>query len=275
MSRNFLFFVFLLSVVFGLGAIFIADNWLLNDAGIQQNGEEEQVVSVTVNVPTGTLLDAKHLSTKSVPKSLVPEGAVTNIDEVLNKVVKHPMYAGDIVRQQRIVALGEGSALASLISENMRAITIRVNDIVGVAGFLLPGDRVDILNTFQRQHSKVNTEVVLSNIKILAVDQRSSSDENKPVLVRAVTVEVDLSQAEILLNARSKGGLQLALRNPTDDNPVSIATDYELVEAQTATATVEDASEVEPGNAQPQSISPRQKVEIIRGVAQESVQVGS
>lgn len=96
-----------------------------------------------------------------------------------------------------------------MIPEDKRALTIRVNDVIGVAGFLLPGNKVDVLNT------KGNgTTTVLKNIKVLAVDQTARTKDNKPVIVRAVTLEVSPKEAEKLLTENSKGSIQLALRNP-------------------------------------------------------------
>ncbi|WP_080994042.1 Flp pilus assembly protein CpaB, partial [Vibrio campbellii] len=116
----------------------------------------------------------------------------------------------------------EGATLAALIPENKRAITIRVNDVIGVAGFLLPGNKVDILNTISSGKGKsASTKTVLKNIKVLAVDQTAKTNDNKPVIVRAVTLEVTPKEAEKLLSENSKGKIQLALRNPHEvDKPV-------------------------------------------------------
>ena len=272
MNKNTIVFI-LMSVVFGVGAVYIAKNWL-NDN--QQNLTEEQVniVVTTIQIPTGTILEAKHVKLSVFPKSMAPEKAVHNLADVIGKVAKNQFYIGDIVRQERLAEQGDGSYLASLIGKNKRAITIRVNDVVGVAGFLLPGNRVDILNTFQ-QDGKPTTEVILSNINILAVDQRAASGENKPQLVRAITVEVDLIQAEILMSARRNGYLQLALRNPIDDNAVLIVseeTTEEAVEPAVMPELIVDTTAKPAAKILPKP-SQRQKVELIRGVRLQTVQV--
>jgi pilus assembly protein CpaB len=267
MNRKTLSFVGL-SAVFGIGAMLLAKNWL-DTTQKELNTEQAKVAVATVNVATGTIISAKHVALQVYPKSVVPKGAVEDLSQVIGMVAKEPLYEKDIIRSQRLLVKGEGSTLASLISEHKRAVTIRVNDIIGVAGFLLPGNRVDILNTFQNK-TRFNTEVILSNIKILAIDQHAAKKENSPQLVRAVTIEVDLEQAEILMNARSRGSLQLALRNPTDNNEILIAASEEL-------PVIEDKSEpIELPKVQPVVLAPaksRQKVELIRGVAQESIQV--
>ncbi|ALO34039.1 Flp pilus assembly protein CpaB [Colwellia sp. MT41] len=263
MNKNTIIFI-TMSLVFGVGAVLIAKNWL-NDSQKELTEAQVNIVMAAVSIPTGTILTAKHLSLKVFPKSMAPDKAVQSLAEAIGKVAKNQFYLGDIVRQERLAKQGDGSYLASLIGENMRAITIRVNDVVGVAGFLLPGNRVDILNTYQ-QDGKPTTEVILSNINILAVDQRASSGENKPQLVRAITVEVDLTQAEILMSARRSGYLQLALRNPIDDEPVVIASEKPAAEPK-----VDVVADITPKPAP--KIRQRQRVELIRGVRQQTVQV--
>ena len=111
-----------------------------------------------------------------------------------------------------------GSTLSALITPNMRAVTVRVNDVVGVGGFLLPNNRVDVLATRRDQRdSEARTRTILENIKVLAVDQEASQDKEKPVVVRAVTLEMTPEQAEIVVTATEEGSIQLALRNPLDD----------------------------------------------------------
>jgi len=273
MNKNTIVFI-LMSIIFGVGAVYIAKNWL-NDN--QQNLTEEQVniVVTTIQIPTGTILEAKHVKLSVFPKSMAPEKAVHNLADVIGKVAKNQFYIGDIVRQERLAEQGDGSYLASLIAKNMRAVTIRVNDVVGVAGFLLPGNRVDILNTYQ-QDGQPTTEVILSNINILAVDQRAASGENKPQLVRAITVEVDLNQAEILMSARRNGYLQLALRNPVDDKAELIVneetTEEEAVVPAVMPELIVDATAKPAAKILPKP-SQRQKVELIRGVRLQTVQV--
>ena len=106
----------------------------------------------------------------------------------------------------------------------MRAMTVRVDDVVGVAGFLLPGNRVDVVAARKLQGSdRAITETILFDINVLAVDQTSSQDKNEPVVVRAVTLEMTPQQAEVLVRAREEGRIQLTLRNPTDDAQPQLA----------------------------------------------------
>lgn len=211
----------LLSLIFGVGAVYLAQNWLAQNNTAPVTTKSNMVVTMATNVTLGTIIERKHLALRNVPQELIPKGSITKLKEAEGLIAKQRLYQGEILRTERTVKKGEGSTLASLISPHMRAITIRVNDVVGVAGFLLPGNRVDVLNLYKKS-KKYRTDVVLANIKILAIDQRASNDENKPTLVRAVTLEVNLDQAETLMQAKGRGSLQLALRNPNDQAPVAL-----------------------------------------------------
>lgn len=218
-SRTIIFIV--LSLIFGTLAVYLAQSWLKSNTSNPSSEQSSNVVIMASLVPMGTIIERKHLQLTSLPESMIPKGSVKNFEAAEGKVVNQKVYPGEVLREERLSEKGEGSTLASLIQPKMRAVTIRVNDIVGVAGFLLPGNRVDVINLYKQGSYK--TDVVLSNVKILAIDQRASNDENKPMLVRAVTLELSLEQAEILLVAKGRGSLQLALRNPNDNFMVDIA----------------------------------------------------
>jgi len=110
------------------------------------------------------------------------------------------------------------SALAAVVAQDKRAVTVRVDDVVGVAGFLLPGNRVDVVGTRRDEHSGgIMAETLLSNIKVLAVDQTAAANSNEPIVVRAVTLEVTPAEGETLLKGKATGSIQLELRNPLDE----------------------------------------------------------
>jgi len=221
MNNKTILFV-LLSLIFGVAAVFLAQSWLKSTTEAVSPQASTNVITMATLVPLGTILERKHLILTPMPNTVIPETAINTFEDAEGMVVKQNLYAGEVLRSERITVKGEGSTLASLISPQMRAVTIRVNDVVGVAGFLLPGNRVDVLNLFKRG-GRLQTDVVLANVKILAIDQRSSNDENKPKLVRAVTLELNLEQAEVLMIAKGRGKLQLALRNPNDSTKVELA----------------------------------------------------
>ena len=123
------------------------------------------------------------------------------------------ILAGDALRRERLSEHQEGATLAALIDPEKRAFTVRVNDVVGVAGFLLPGNRVDVIAT-KSEGKNIKARTVLSDIKVLAVDQKARTDKNDPVVVRAVTLELSPKESEELARAREEGRIQLTLRNP-------------------------------------------------------------
>ncbi|TKB58425.1 Flp pilus assembly protein CpaB [Ferrimonas aestuarii] len=278
MNRRSLFFV-LLSLIFGVGAVMLAQNWLKKTQPTNIAPDQALVVTMAIDVPSGTVLERKHLSLQTIPKALASDQALTDVEGAVGKVTKFPLLRGDTLHPQKLANKGEGSVLASLISPNKRAVTIRVNDVVGVAGFLLPGNRVDVLVTFKagdpRSPSKRSqTDVVLSNLKVLAIDQKANQDSSQPIVVRAVTLEVTLEEAETLMSARSKGTIQLALRNPNDDAPIEVVETPTAPEPvlETAVATIPTPKAVS-RTVRPEPKAVSKKIEVIRGTQQHTVSV--
>jgi pilus assembly protein CpaB len=212
MSKTQVAMLLLLSIAFGLGAVMIAKQWL--DSQTQptvklEEVERHPVLVAAMEIEPGVIIEEKHVKTKLMEVGWIDETTLTEPSQAVGKVVANSIYEGELINPNRIAVLGEGVTLAAMIPEDKRALTIRVNDVIGVAGFLLPGNKVDVLNT------KGNgTSTVLKNIKVLAVDQTARTKDNKPVIVRAVTLEVTPKEAEKLLTENSKGQIQLALRNP-------------------------------------------------------------
>ena len=135
----------------------------------------------------------------------------------MDRVAVQPIVAGEILMRERFAASEDGSTLAALVGEKMRAVTVRVDDVIGVGGFLLPGNRVDVLAARREANQRATAETILRDVKVLAVDQTAATEKNEPVIVRAVTLEVNPEQAEILVKAKEEGSIQLTLRNPLDD----------------------------------------------------------
>lgn len=204
----------LVAFVFAGIAAFIAKAWL-NKQVIKSPGvASSSVVMSATKIPFGVKLEPAHLKVINWPGKDAPKGSFQNIDDVIGKITKNSFYSGEMITQQRVVEHLGGSTLSSLISQNSRAISIRVNDVVGVAGFILPGNRVDILSVKGKHKSKART--ILENIKVLAVDQMASPDKEKPAVVRAVTLELKPEETELLAEAKQEGKILLTLRNPLD-----------------------------------------------------------
>ncbi|UUM30081.1 Flp pilus assembly protein CpaB [Vibrio japonicus] len=217
MSRSQIILLILLSAVFGLGAVFFAKQWM--DSQTTPTTEVEvverlPVVVAALEIPSGTVIEEQHLSTRLLEKAWTTDKQFTTPESVLGKVASTTIFPDEILLDQRLSIPGEGATLAALIPADKRAVTIRVNDVIGVGGFLLPGNKVDVLSTVKYNQTSANTLTVLKDIRVLAVDQTARTKDNKPIIVRAVTLEVTPKEAEKLLTAKSKGDIQLALRNP-------------------------------------------------------------
>ncbi|MFA0448786.1 Flp pilus assembly protein CpaB [Vibrio breoganii] len=217
MSKGTVLFLLILSVVFGLGAVLVAKQWMEGQSQPQvkvETVERHPIVVAAVDIPEGTVIEEQHLTKKQLEVAWHTPNQVKEYSELIGMVSKSPVFEGELIHKGHFGGPNEGASLAVLIPEDKRAVTLRVNDVIGVAGFLLPGNKVDILNTVNNR-----TSTVLKNIRVLAVDQTAKTSENKPIIVRAVTLEVTPRQAERLLSENSKGSIQLALRNPQAVDP--------------------------------------------------------
>jgi len=207
-----------MSLLMGLGAAWFANGWVENRSG-QTNDENNVVVmAAAIDIPYGTKLESRHIRAVKIPKGIKPQDAVASVEELVGYVSTGDVVEGEMLIKTRFVAHDIGSTLAALISENMRAITVRVDDVVGVGGFLLPGNYVDVLATrVNRQSNKATTETILKKVRVLAVDQTARTNDADPVVVRAVTLEMTPAESETLSKRRAEGTIQLTLRNPNDE----------------------------------------------------------
>lgn len=200
-------------------AALLAGRWMTSRAAAVDASRPQAVrlVAAAINIPFGTVIEPRHLTTMAVLTSARPKGSYIAANEVIGKVPKGDVFTGEILLAERLVQPGEGSTLAAVVSPNMRAVTVRVDDVVGVGGFVLPGNRVDVI-TAREENGRAQAETLLERVKVLAVDQQASADRSAPVVVRAVTLEVTPEGAEAIARARQQGTIQLALRNPTDES---------------------------------------------------------
>jgi pilus assembly protein CpaB len=207
----------MLSLVFGAAAAWSAKNWVeqrtrannVADAG-------SSIVVAAMEVPYGTVMEGRHVKVITVPIGTSLGNHFSSVKEIEGLIASQKVLNGEVLLKERFTKSGSGSTLAALIKPDMRAITVRVDDVVGVAGFLLPGNRVDVVAA-RKVNDRATTETILMNINVLAVDQSSTQDKNEPVVVRAVTLEMTPQEAEVLVRAREEGRIQLTLRNPTDE----------------------------------------------------------
>lgn len=205
-----------LSLIMGFGAAYTANRWVTvkND---DEAARATMVVAAAMAIPYGTKVESRHVRYVEIPNDVTPTGFYTSDEDVIGTVSTTQIARGEILIADRFAAHETGSTLAALVGENMRALTVRVNDVIGVAGFLLPGNRVDIVSSRKEGTKRAITETILHNIKVLAVDQTASTEKNEPVIVRAVTLEMTPKQAEVLVKAKTEGEIQLTLRNPLEE----------------------------------------------------------
>jgi pilus assembly protein CpaB len=209
-----------LSVIIGLGATIVAAGWISQQAQVAST----KVVVAAGDIQLGSRLTPQMLKTVDWPSGSIPPGAIAKADALEDRVVKTSILRGEPILDAKLAPVGTKGGLSAVIPEGKRAMTVRVNDVIGVAGFALPGNYVDIVVNTQldgkgggdRQISKI----VLEHILVLAVAQEANRDETKPRVVNAVTLELTPDQAEKLDLARSVGTLSLVLRNQVDKDGV-------------------------------------------------------
>ncbi len=209
------------SLVLGAFAAWAANAWVTQRLNATSDESGDLAVVAALEIPYGTKIEARHLRTITMPVGSRPENAFATPADVEGKVSTAVIARNELIVASRLADHEAGSTLAALIQSKMRAITVRVDDVVGVAGFLLPGNRVDILATrMDRASRKATSETILRDVKVLAVDQTAATEKNDPVIVRAVTLEMTPAQAESLVKAREEGTIQLALRNPLEKDVI-------------------------------------------------------
>jgi pilus assembly protein CpaB len=215
------------AVLFGVFAVFLAQSWLNGQAEIRMRNLEAQkkpAVMQTIVVATKPLRFGNELASSSLrevswPGEALPAGAFRSISDIVDaggrRVVLTAIDPNEPILSSKITGPGQRATLSATLQDGMRAFTIRVNDVEGVAGFVLPGDRVDVALTRQKDangkdHS--STDIVLQNMRVLAIDQIADERNDKPAVVKAVTLEVDTAGAQKLSLAASVGTLSLMLR---------------------------------------------------------------
>ncbi|MDI1244345.1 MAG: Flp pilus assembly protein CpaB [Rhodoferax sp.] len=202
-----------LSVLLGIAAVLLAARWM----GQQAASDKTTVLVASRDMDLGQAITATMLESVPWPKGAVPTGAFDDPKKLEGRVVRISIFKGEPVLAPKLAPEGTKSGLDSVIKEGHRAITIKVNEVVGVAGFLAPGSFVDLLVNFRDERDKPMSRVVLERIMVLAIAQEAQRpDETKPRVVNAVTLEVTPDQAEKIDLARNIGTLSLILRNQVD-----------------------------------------------------------
>lgn len=210
-----------ISLIAGVLAIVFAARWLNQ----QNNLMTKKVAVAAVNMNLGEPLLPEHVRLLDWPGNAVPAGAFDDPGKLKDRVLRVGVQRDEPILESKLAPVGSTAGLSAVIAEGKRAITVRVNDVIGVAGFALPGNYVDVIvstkdDRKQKEDQNIS-KIVLEKILVLAVGEESSRDDSaKPKVVKAVTLEVTPEQAEAIDLARSVGQLSLVLRNQVDALPV-------------------------------------------------------
>lgn len=202
----------------GLAAVVFASRWLIHTSSSAVTPVAVAVDDINLGQPLNTNL----IRIVDWPSGSVPPGTFKDAKSLDGRVVRSSLARGEPVLESKLSPVGTKGGLSAVINKGDRAITVRVNDVIGVAGFALPGNYVDVIVNTQQgpgnssdQHSI--SKIVLEKILVLAVAQQVSRDDTQPKVVNAVTLEVTPDQAEKLDLARSVGTLSLVLRSQVDN----------------------------------------------------------
>jgi pilus assembly protein CpaB len=210
----------LIAGITGLAAAVYAAGWTAQRGQVAST----PVVVAAADLELGSRIGDQMLTTVDWPSSSVPAGAFSSAKPLQDRVLRVGVQRGEPVLERKLSPPGTTGGLSAVIAPGKRAMTVRVNDVVGVAGFALPGNYVDVMVNAQRERGGAPNQIsmtVLEHVLVLAVAQEASRDETKPKVVSAVTLEVSPPDAEKLDLARSVGTLSLVLRNQLDRSPVA------------------------------------------------------
>jgi pilus assembly protein CpaB len=177
------------------------------------------VIVAAGDLQIGAALRQEDLRAIQWPSNAVPAGAFGKPEDLIGRGLIQPVVTNEPFLPSKLASREAGAGLPPVIPEGQRALSVRVNDVVGVAGYVLPGTRVDVVATVNPtlQHTDVTSKVILTNVQVLAAGTKIEQDEkNKPIAVSVVTLLVNPDEAERLTLASTEGKIQLALRNPLD-----------------------------------------------------------
>ena len=221
MPRKRIYTVLLLAMT--VGAIFAFSTYRYVQATPERGASAKMtpVVVAASSLDLGAALRAEDLRTINWPSEAVPAGTFSNPQELVGRGLIQPVSQNEPLLPTKLAPVGAGAGLPPMIPDGMRAVSVRVNDVIGVAGYVLPGTKVDVLVSISptNQSTDMTSKVILTNVTVLTAGTRIERDvekDNKPISVSVVTLLVDPLQSEALTLASTEGKIQLALRNPLD-----------------------------------------------------------
>jgi len=231
--------------------------WVYKTTTAPQSRQVVQAVAAAQDLPVGKLIKAADLKLITLDRKDLPKGAFFKIPDVVDRAVTTHVISNELVLDRELAARGSGEGMTALIEPGMRAVSVPVNEISGVSGFIQPGTRVDVLYTRIFSDSDAGTTTVLQNIKVIAYGkqlepQSKQVDSREAAKTTVATLMVTQEQAEKLALAVQRGRIQLVLRNPLD-NEISDETE----EVRSADLGLEEPLKKEPPRPAPVRVEPK------------------
>lgn len=206
------------AVICGLIGVMLITRYLSSVQAYTKN--LGNVVVAKQEIQLGEKITAEHLGLAPIPNGSAPEGVFRKMDQLVGRVAITPIGVREVITNLKLAPEGMGAGLSAVIPEGYRAMTVKVDDVVGVSGFVMPGSFVDVVAVIvpEADNQGPISKIVLQNIKVLASGPKIDSPENQrePTSVKAVTLQVTPEQAEKLVLAANQGKLQLVMRNYSD-----------------------------------------------------------
>jgi pilus assembly protein CpaB len=211
------------AIVLGIVAVFFANTYLSKSERQAYAKGTTKVAVASMPLSYGVDITPDKIRFVDYPNTSIPPGAFTNAAQLIppgkKRVALLPIAVNELILAGKISAIGEGASIAALLPDGMRAATVRINDVSGVAGFIQPNDSVDVLITrnIPGADSQV-TDVLLQNVRVIAIDQQAKNADGTPKVARTATLEVAPLDAQKLALGESAGTLSLVLRKPGEQN---------------------------------------------------------
>jgi len=214
-----------IAIVLGLVAVYLANTYLSASQRQAYAGGTTKVAVAAAPMAFGTDVTADKVRFVDYPNSSIPPGAFTNAAQLMpagkRRVALLPIGINEPILASKISAEGQGASIAALLPDGMRAASVRINDVSGVAGFIQPNDSVDVLITRDvagSDRSTQVTDVLLQNVRVIALDQEARNADGSPKVAKTATLEVTPIDAQKLALAQEVGGLSLVLRKAGEQN---------------------------------------------------------
>ena len=220
MARMRVFMVFVLAVTAGGALAFGTYNYMQHLPAKSMSIPTRPVVVAAADLDIGAELRREDIRIIDWPANAVPANAISDPKDVIGRGLILPVIENEPFLPMKLASKEAGAGLPPVIPPGLRAVSVRVNEVIGVAGYVLPGTRVDVVATVSPsgQGSDMTSKVILTNVQVLAAGTKidRETDKNKPIPVSVVTLLVNPEEAERLTLASTEGKIQLALRNPLD-----------------------------------------------------------